>query len=269
MAKESVALLESITAEIGSHGRPVVPFAVMTISPGECVTVGPSFNVNGIYSWPDTTVTQCCLMIRPGGNVCVVNPTSLASGRGMFGATFANVPLGDYYLDAEGDGGGQYITDITVAQVGGGSCHRTVRIDKSTHPSKRAESRDAEDETRRGGKTLSLTSLTYELDRSVSPAETLVRLGISTPTLALVTFGFSVPEGQKLKSCTLGELHTHAIEANEGGKWSAAFKNVPLGASVLRVHLDDGGTSSFPVEVVSLASIEAPEKEAAKRAVTV
>jgi hypothetical protein len=112
-----------------------------------------------------------------------------------------------------------------------------------------------------------VNSLSYHLDRTESPAETHIRLGISTHTLPLVTFNFSLPDDRKLNSRALGQVHSHAIEASKQGKFSAAFKNVPISTSILRVHLDDGSTSSFPVEVVHLAKIERPECDAEEQVV--
>src|SRR5215471_15623021 len=189
MAKDSVARIESITVQIRPPGGTVRPFAVTTVSPGECVTVGPSFNVGGTYSAPDTAVIQCCLMIRPGGTTCAVNAGNLTSGNGTFSASFTKVALGDYYLDVKGNQGGEDITDITVAQSGiGQPCHRQVRFAPSTR--KYAKKSDGECSP-------VAESLTFLLDPREYPSETLIRFGISTPVLPIVTFTFSIPHHLK------------------------------------------------------------------------
>jgi hypothetical protein len=179
----------------------------------------------------------------------------------MWSASFTNAPTGDYYLDVQGNGGSENITDLTVAQVGGGRCHRTLSIMPSTYATDTADADDEEDDTCDDAQAPFVNSLTYHLGRTETPAETHILLGISTPTLPLVTFNFSLPDDRQLKSCTLGEVRSHEIEATKQGNFSAAFKNVPIGSSILRVHLDDGSTASYPIEVVEFAKIQPPECE--------
>jgi hypothetical protein len=131
----------------------------------------------------------------------------------------------------------------------------------SSYAADTADADEEEEDTCDDAQAPFVNSLTYHLDHVESPAETLVQLGVSTHTLQLVTFSFSIPEDRKLQSCTLGDIRSRDIAASRPGNWSVELKNVPIGSSLLRVHLDDGSTASFPVEVVEFAKIQPQERE--------
>src|SRR5262249_49111879 len=101
------------------------------------------------------------------------------------------------------------------------------------------------------------------------PSETLIRFGISTPVLPIVTFTFSIPHHLKPTAVRLGELSAEPQPTDRAGDWAAVFKDVPLGSFVLRLNFAAGNSASFPVEVVKYSAIEPPTHKPAESTVKV
>jgi hypothetical protein len=235
-----------------------MPAAVVIITPGECTTVGPTFEVHGTYSAPDTMVTECCLKQRPGGTTCVVAVSNFSSGSGTFNGTFTGVALGDYFIEATGNMGGKDTADITVSNTGiGGKCHRIVAASPP-------ESDDGEDGNYKT--SILLDTLTVDLGCSDDDSEAIVEIGVSTHVLQAVTFKGALPAKTKVVACKLGDYLPSEID-NTDGKWSVTFKDIALGSYVLRVIFDNSSKDTLPVEVVNYVKTQESVVRKSKRAV--